>query len=184
MIKNVKFVVSCQNVNTHAVSTQRSNAEQLPSCEWTAYEILSTIACSFFRLASMKKKNFVSRLQLSHGVISLMNLQRVRLVSILDLVMNRSNLRESPHYTFQGHLSFCIDWWSLLCFLQPLQVVFRYSEKCNIPEENHFQQLPNNGSRGEYIQISMETTKSYLSIKRNTLYLIMQGIYFYFEKNI
>lgn len=58
MIKNVKFVVSCQNVNTHAVSTQRSNAEQLPSCEWTAYEILSTIACSFFRLASMKKKIF------------------------------------------------------------------------------------------------------------------------------
>lgn len=55
MIKNVKFVVSCQNVNTHAVSTLRSNAEQLPSCEWTAYEILSTIACSFFRLASMKK---------------------------------------------------------------------------------------------------------------------------------
>lgn len=135
MIKNVKFVVSCQNVNTHAVSTQRSNAEQLPSCEWTAYEILSTIACSFFRLASMKKKYFVSRLQLSRGVISLMNLKRVRLVSIL--VMNRSNLRESPHYTFQGHLSFCIDRWSLLCFLQPLQVVFRYSEKCNIPEENH-----------------------------------------------
>lgn len=99
MIKNVKFVVSCQNVNTHAVSTLRSNAEQLPSCEWTAYEILSTIACSFFRLASMKKKYFVSRLQLSRGVISLMNLQRVRLVSILDLVMNRSNLRESPHYT-------------------------------------------------------------------------------------
>lgn len=111
------FVVSCQNVNTHAVSTQRSNAEQLPSCEWTAYEILSTIACSFFRLASMKKKYFVSRLQLSRGVISLMNLTRVRLVSILDLVMNRSNLRESPHYTFQGHLSFCIDRWSLLCFL-------------------------------------------------------------------
>lgn len=83
MIKNVKFVVSCQNVNTHAVSTLRSNAEQLPSCEWTAY--------------------FVSCLQLSRGVISLMNLQRVRLVSILDLVMNRSNLRESPHYTFQGH---------------------------------------------------------------------------------
>lgn len=137
MIKNVKFVVSCQNVNTHAVSTLRSNAEQLPSCEWTAYEILSTIACSFFRLASLKKKYFVSRLQLSRGVISLMNLQRVRLVSILDLVMNRSNLRESPHYTFQGHLSFCIDRWSLLCFLQPLQVVFRYSEKCNIPEENH-----------------------------------------------
>lgn len=133
MIKNVKFVVSCQNVNTHAVSTLRSNAEQLPSCEWTAYEILSTIACSFFRLASMKKKYFVSRLQLSRGVISLMNLQRVRLVSILDLVMNRSNLRESPHYTFQGHLSFCID----RCFLQPLQVVFRYSEKCNIPEDNH-----------------------------------------------
>lgn len=96
MIKNVKFVVSCQNVNTHAVSTLRSNAEQLPSCEWTAYEILSTIACSFFRLASMKKKYFVSRLQLSRGVISLMNLKRVRLVSILDLVMNRSNLRESP----------------------------------------------------------------------------------------
>lgn len=117
MIKNVKFVVSCQNVNTHAVSTQRSNAEQLPSCEWTAYEIFSTIACSFFRLASMKKKYFVSRLQLSRGVISLMNLKRVRLVSILDLVMNRSNLRESPHYTFQGHLSFCIDRWSLLCFL-------------------------------------------------------------------
>lgn len=119
MIKNVKFVVSCQNVNTHAVSTQRSNAEQLPSCEWTAYEILSTIACSFFRLASMKKKYFVSRLQLSRGVISLMNLQRVRLVSILDLVMNRSNLRESPHYTFQGHLSFCIDWWSLLFSIAP-----------------------------------------------------------------
>lgn len=58
MIKNVKFVVSCQNVNTHAVSKQRSNAEQLPSCEWTAYEILSTIASSFFRLASMKKKIF------------------------------------------------------------------------------------------------------------------------------
>lgn len=76
MIKNVKFVVSCQNVNTHAVSTQRSNAEQLPSCEWTAYEILSTIACSFFRLASMKKKYFVSRLQLSRGVISLMNLKK------------------------------------------------------------------------------------------------------------
>lgn len=86
MIKNVKFVVSCQNVNTHAVSTLRSNAEQLPSCKWTAYEILSTIACSFFRLASMKKKYFVSRLQLSRGVISLMNLKRVRLVSILDRI--------------------------------------------------------------------------------------------------
>lgn len=135
MIKNVKFVVSCQNVNTHAVSTLRSNAEQLPSCEWTAYEILSTIACSFFRLASMKKKYFVSRLQLSRGVISLMNLKRVRLVSILDLVMNRSNLRESPHYNLPRPS--IILYRPVESSLQPLQVVFRYSEKCNIPEENH-----------------------------------------------
>lgn len=135
MIKNVKFVVSCQNVNTHAVSTLRSNAEQLPSCEWTAYEILSTIACSFFRLASMKKKYFVSRLQLSRGVISLMNLKRVRLVSILDLVMNRSNLRESPHYNLPRPS--IILYRPVESSLQPLQVVFRYSEKCNLPEENH-----------------------------------------------
>lgn len=133
MIKNVKFVVSCQNVNTHAVSTLRSNAEQLPSCEWTAYEILSTIACSFFRLASMKKIFCLASAVEPWGNIA----DELKKSSSLDLVMNRSNLRESPHYTFQGHLSFCIDWWSLLCFLQPLQVVFRYSEKCNIPEENH-----------------------------------------------
>lgn len=147
MIKNVKFVVSCQNVNTHAVSTQRSNAEQLPSCEWTAYEILSTIACSFFRLASMKKKYFVSRLQLSRGVISLMNLKRVRLVSILDripaLYLPRPSIIlyrpvESSLFSIAPAGGIQIQW------------KVQYTRRESF-EDLFIQQLPNNGNRGEYI---------------------------------